>query len=363
LDSIVQDAQSKIIELSREIAIKQAELEQENLKFTISQIITLEDMLIKEFLSFTQLSFEVAKYKKDYELSIYNASLTALSSKIEIYKAYTISYETKLKGELSKLDVFKAEIEGERLSFEANAQKINIYTAAIDGIKASVDIYKTEISAISERLQAETAKVTAYSAEIQAYSTLVQAKTSEYSAYSEQIKGELAKVEIYNSQVNAYAARVSAYSAKADVLIKNASFEESIEDLKIKKYVADSDAYIKSIQSDQAAYSNALDLYKGQVEVYNAKIGYNTSVAGIKFKNIESTLAINKAKADIAIQNATLSLQALSQAHQSAIAGKSAAGSIHQAIGSSALNAINVSAGVSGTASIGISEDHRYEGV
>lgn len=363
LDNMIQDAQSKIIELSREIAIKQAELEQENVKNTINQILTLEEILIKEYLSFTQLSFDIAKYKKDYELSLYNASVALFSSKLEAYKAYTVSYEAVVKTELSKLDVYKAEIEGSKLSFEINSQKIAIFNTHVDAIKASVDLYRAEIAGVSEKLQAEATKINVYSTDIQAYSSLVQAKSQEYSAYAEQIKGEMSKVDLYNSQVGAYAARVNAYSSESDVLIKKASLEESIEDLKIKKYIADSEMYIKRIQADQAAYSSAVDVYKGEAELYGAKSAFNTSVAGVALKNIENTITQNKAIADVAIQNATLSLQAIAQSHQAAIAGKSAAGSIHQAIGASALSAINVSAGTSGSVSISASEDHNYDGI
>jgi hypothetical protein len=72
LDMLAQANQSKQADLSREIAIKQAELEQENLKFSIQQSIALEQMMINQYNSALTRAFEAQKFIQQAAVEIFN---------------------------------------------------------------------------------------------------------------------------------------------------------------------------------------------------------------------------------------------------------------------------------------------------
>ncbi len=360
LDQIIQETQSKIIDLSREIMIKQAELEQENVKTSIQQAISLEDILIKENQQIVQRAFEVAKYIQDIAIEIFKIQVSLFSSEVEAYKAFATAYEARLRAELAKIEIFKAQIEAEKLKADINEQNIRIYLARIEGVKQNVEIYKALIATISERLKGEELKLQVYKTDVEAYSELVKSKAAEFGMYSDQVKAELAKVEIFDSKVKAFTSRIQAYAASSDVRIKKAEMESDIEGLKIKKYEADIDAFIKQVQADQLVHQTAVDIYKGQTEIYLGDIAANRSVADLALKQAENTIAQNKYKADIGIQNAQITLESIKSAYLALLQAQSNAGSIFQAIGTSALGAINVSAGVQGQASLSGSESHSY---
>ena len=360
LNQIVQETQSKMMELSREIMIKQAELEQENIKTSIQQTIALEDILIRNNNNVNQRAFEVAKYIQDTLVELFKVSVSKYNSEVAAYQAFTVAYKTKVEVELNKLDIYKAKIEAEKLKGDINEQSIKIYLAQIEGVKSNVEIYKVLISTISEKLKAEELKLETFKTDIQAYSALVGAKASEYSIYSEQIKGELAKTEVYDSSVKAFASKIQSYAATSDVTIKSAELQNKTNELNIKKYEADIDSFIKQAQADQLTYQAAVDLYKGESSLYLADVSVNRALAELELKQADNTIQQNKYKGDISINNAQISLAALQAAYQSRLEGKKAAGSIYQAIGSSALSAINVSAQVQGSASIQGSESHNY---
>lgn len=360
LAQIVQDAQAKLIDLGRDIAIKQAELEQENIKNSIQQVITLEDLLIKNHQQTVQRAFEVAKYMQDIQIELFKAQVTQYNSEVEAYKAFTIAYQSKVQAELSKIEIFKAQIDAEKLRNEINDQNIRIYLAQLEGVKSNVEIYKSLIAGVSEKLRAEGLKLEVYKADIEAYSEQVRARASEYQIYSEQIKGELAKVEVFDSKVKAYASKVQAYSALSDVKLKRADMELNVSQLNLKKYEADLEAYIKQVQADQLTYQAAIDIYKGETQLYLADAQVNSSVSELELKKIENIITQNKYEADIAIQNAQITLESIKAAYQSVIEAQKAAASTFQAIGSSALSAINVSAQIQGQANQSISEIHDY---
>lgn len=360
LEGIVQETQSKLIELSREVMIKQAELEQENVKTSIQQTIALEDILIREHNNVSQRAFEVAKYIQDIAVEIFKLSVTRFSSEVEAYKAFASAYSARVQAELSKIEVFKAQIEAEKLKGDINEQNVRLYLAQIEGVKSNVEVFKALISSVSEKLKAEALKIEIYKSDVEAYSIGVKAKADEYSIYSEQIKGELSKVEVFDSQVKAFTSRIQAYAAQSEVDTKRAETEVSISGLNIKKYEAAIEAYIKQVQADQLMYQSAVDIYKGEAQLYLSEIGLSRAVAELELQNSQNVITQNKYKADIGIQNAQITLESIKGAYTSMISARQSAGSIYQSIASSALSAINVSASLSGSASIGASESHDY---
>jgi hypothetical protein len=360
LDGIIQETQAKIIELNREILIKQADLEQTNLQNSIQQTISLEGVLISQYNETVKRAFEVAKYTQDVAIEIFKLAVNKYNSELEAYKAFATAYSARVQAELSKVEIFKAQIDAERLKGDINEQNIKIYVASLEGIKSNVEIYKTLIGAVSEKLKAEALKVEVYKSEVEAYSEGVKAKATEYGAYSEQIKGELAKVEIFDSKVKAFTGRMQAYAAESDVKIKKAEIDSSLNELKIKQFSALVDAFIKQVQADQLIYQSAVDIYRGETQMYLADVGASNAAAELSLKEADNIILQNKYAADVGINSAQVSLEGLKAAYLAMLEGRKAAGSIFAQIGSSALSAINVSASLSGQAQIQASESHNY---
>lgn len=360
LDNIVMESQAKLIELSREIAIKQAELEQANIKENISQSLALEELLLKTYIDAAQRALDVAKYKQDVAIELFKASTSVYQLEVEAYKAFSASYEARVKAELNKLEVYKTSLDAERLKSEVNDQRVKLYLATIDGIKANVDLYRADIQGVSEKLKAEAIKLDVYSSEIKNYSTLVESKVQEFNMYSSKVNTEKVKSDIYSNQVQAYATRVQAYASQTELDIKKADIGIQAQELSIKKYEADTDFYIKKLQAKQLTYQGAIDLYKGQAEIYRSKIDYQVAKAGVNSKKIELDIANHKSKADVAIQNANLKLQALLAGANSTIEGRKAAGSIHQALAQASLSAVNISMGASASVSNTLQEQHDF---
>jgi hypothetical protein len=360
LEAVIQDTQSKLIELSREVMIKQAELEQENLKTSIQQTIALEDILIREHNNVVQRAFEVAKYMQDIAIELFKVQVSRFTMEVEAYKAFSQAYSARVQAELSKIEIFKAQIEGEKLKGDINEQNVRLYLARIEGVKSNVEIYKTLVSVVSEKLRAEAIKVEAYKVDVDAYSATIRAKADEFGMYSEQIKGELAKTDIFESQVKAFTSRVQAYAAQSDVQNNRAKVEVDIQELNIKKYEASLEAFIKQVQADQQIYQSAVDIYRGEAAIYSANIGLATAQANIDVKNSENIILQNRYRADIGLQNAQITLESIKNAYNAMITARQSAGSIYQSIASSALSSINVSASLGGSVSMSASESHNY---
>jgi hypothetical protein len=97
----------KLSGLSREIAIKQAELEQSNVKDAITQGLALEGQLMDQALQLDRLSFDAAKAAADHSIAAHNAALERFKALLDGYRTYAMAYETVIKAEMNKENASK----------------------------------------------------------------------------------------------------------------------------------------------------------------------------------------------------------------------------------------------------------------
>lgn len=362
LDRVIFETQGKVIELSREIMVKQADLEQENIKHSIQQTIALEDILIREHSNVQNRALDVAKYTQNIALEIYKAAVSKYQMELELYKVESEVFQTLIEAEISKVTIFKAEIDAQLALGTINEQNVKVYTAQIDAIDSVVSMYKTEVEAVSTKLQGESIKIDAFKSEIDAYSSEIQANTEIYKGYSAQIEGEKTKSDIYESQVKGFATRVQSYATEQGALNDISSNEIALEELRLKSYLGNLEGYVKAIQSDQLNFQSQIDVYKGAASMYNAKTDYNTASANIALKDFELQLQQTQYSSSKALEAIKFNSQAVLSSNQNTIEGMKAAGNIQSQIASSSLNAISVSSSVSQSLSNSLSEGYSLSG-
>lgn len=346
LDALAQETQNKTADLSREIMIKQAELEQSNMQFAIQQTIALEQLLINEHQQIQQRSFEAAKYAQDIAVQIFNAEVSKMGLALEAYKSYATAYEAQVRAALSEIEIFKSEIQAQGLISEINKDQVVLYTSQLEAIRTSVDIYKTEVDAVSSQLQAESLKIENFKGLIQAYSAQVDAKKTEYIGYSEAVKGELAKTEIYDSQVKAFIGRIDAYGKSVDAQSKIVDTDVEVEKLRLNTYLGKLEAIIKQIQAETAAYSTQVDVYRGQAQMYSAEITSNTAKSELALKGIDSKIQLAKLKADVAIKNAEINIQNMFNNNQLALQAATSGADVAKGLAQASLAALSIGASI-----------------
>lgn len=363
LDFSTQESQNKIADLSREIMIKQAEMEQQNIQFAIQQTIALETALISEHQQIQARSFEAAKYVQELAIQIYNANIAKVTIELEAYKAYATAYEAQVRAALSTIEIFKSEIQAQALISEINQNEVKLYLAQIEGVQSSVDIYKTEVDAITAQISAENLKIQNYKGLVEAFSAEVEAKKAEYQGYSEAIKGELGKVDIFDSQVKAFVGRVDAYGKSVDAQAKVVESDIGVEDLRLKSYLGKLDAVIKQVQAESSVYGAQVDIYRGQAAMYQAEVGANISLNELEIKEAETKVRLAAAQADVSLKNAEINLKNAESVDALRLEAIKSGGDISKGLAQASLSALNIGASVSssGQSSDSYNENHNYQ--
>lgn len=206
LSVLQKEYMDKLLDRSREISIKQAELEQTNIfksmEIGINLIATLFEQLYKYEELYLRCQEDYAKFSNEYiELQI-----KAHNDMVETYKAEVQIYEILLKAQMAKVELYKAQIEGAIAVITLNEAETKMYMAEIEA----------EVKRYTGILEGNKIRADVFSAKCQGAMAKAKIEEIKIQAYAEQVKGYIAKYEAYAARVKGYEANMLAEKAKME---------------------------------------------------------------------------------------------------------------------------------------------------
>ena len=292
---------------SVEIAVKQAELEQQNIQFAITTSNQLRTAVLQSAIAYHQSlvalngqAVDTAKTVVNNIIETYNMSLKVYSAKVEAYKAEAAVYEAHLRAIATKVDIYRAQISALQALVQVDATRIDAYKSSIDALQAIAGIYQSQIQALVAQTSIEKIKIEAFGAEVEAYRAEAQAKAAEWQGYSAAVNGEEAKAKVYAASMDGFRALVDSkraqmegYKVSADVQIARLGAER----LKIEGFAAKVQAHAAMAQAKRGewdGYSAAVSGEAAKIQGYTAQVGaFAQTVAGWKAQVDANAVKIN----------------------------------------------------------------------
>lgn len=352
VDQIRQDLALKKLSLNREMTIKFAEWQIENIRFGVQQAIASENVLVNIFLNSAQRMFEAAKFQIESQINIYNAQVALYNARMNGYQIEAAVFDTLLKAELSKIEVFKAEIEAEVARGQLNEQKVRTYTAQVQALQTEVGIYETRMRGAQVQSDVIRNRIEAYRADVQAYGERIQADKIQFDAYESQVKGEVAKAGIIDAEARAYAALIQGKAAAAEVDIKRAELVIQNNRSMIEAYIADLDAEKVRIQSQSAVAQLGAQAYVADTQRFAAQAQAETTKAQVQVSAKEAELRTNVSYYQAQVQAYIGNMEQLIRRAGLAIDALKAAGQLSSTLAAGAMAGVHVGATLSGAGSI-----------
>lgn len=361
LKEIAIETQDKIVTLGRDIAIKQADLEQANLTHAISETVRLEGVLLDHWNKKIQRQFEAAQYIQETAIALMNADITLYNTKIAAYNIQVQAFNTLMQAEIAKIEAFKAEIEAQSLINQINRTNVDIYTQQLAAIKVQSDIYISEIDAIRTQLEGEKIKIDVYLGELQGYVTQLEAKKVEYDLYKTQLDGEIAKTKLYDSQINAFATRVNAYASQVDAEAKTSDVLIAHEDMRLRSYTNALDAYKARIDAEGTRITTESQVFNSQVQSFSALTdAYSAEFRG-SLDQFNAAVIENETKAKLELATAEANITKIIETNKLLVETIKAGAMVSSEIASASLSAISLQAGMSASGSEATYHNYNYE--
>lgn len=347
----LQDARreyhDKLSGLSRDIAIKQAELEQANLQQATQLALQLESTLLEDAYKLEVLAIDAAKAAADNAIAAHNAAIEHFKALLAGYQAYASAYETVIRAELNKVEVFKALLSAEQTKADINKSLVERYKAEIDGSMAAVQIYQARIGAAKTLVELEGTRIQAGAEQVKAFVATVNAETAKADMYKASIGAEATKVEAFATLGRAYAAKVGGQAEKARVEIAKLQAKVQAKSLEWDGWKARLSAATAEVEAAARKSSIMVDGYRAGVSAAEAQAGAymrrweadikqyeagtNITFQAAKINN-DAALHTNDARMEAAKVGLTTSSQRLASAWSMVSASAQISGSVTQSI-------------------------------
>lgn len=260
--------------LSREVAIKRADLYVENRRFTIEQVRELEQLMLNQHMAAMERVLRAAQVSAQYVMEVFRARVEKAKLKLEAIQTSAQAFRDAVAAEAQKVELYRAQLQAELSKLQIDQSRVDLYRAKLAGVETMANIYRAQVQAAEAAINAERSKVETYKAEVDGFMATVKAKESEFSGYEARIRGETSKVQLFSEQVRAHAAAVDAKRAEAD-----------IKNLEVKAYAESANIAIRKFELElrAAAEKNGmlLNADEAKLRAFNAMIdGLKAQIAG-----------------------------------------------------------------------------------
>ena len=261
-----KEYENRRIDRSREIAIKQAELEQTNLFKSLELASGLMAHIIGLEIEYEKLVLQAQEFTAKYANEYIDMQIKAYMAQVDAYKARAQVYETLIRAEIAKVDLYKAQIEGQKLIGEINQQTVQIYSEKMKAIAVMIDAYKSEIQAMTAELEMEKTKI--------------EANKLQFDAWAKKADVAIAK---YNGEVEMYKAASTVNISKAELMSKQAEAEARINlaytEIKVKSLEANNREMDLKAQITMGALKGVADAYSSMAAGLMAALSARASMS------------------------------------------------------------------------------------
>lgn len=354
--SAVQEAVDKSSSVSREVMIKQAELEQENRHFAVTAGVQLEGQLLTYSNQVAQRAFEVANATLRASIDLYQATVSAYGAKVQAFATKAQVWRQRIEVELSKLEIYKTELEGQKLIGDLNVQQVEVYKARLQGVLANVDVYKAQVEAANVKSAINRSLIESFVAQIQAYGELVKAKATEYEGYATQVKAEVSKADVFKVQADAYKSQVDGYSALTTAKVAEQSAQVKVkQEIPLGIFQARIGAFEKLVSAEAARLTSLNSTYETDGRVFASKTQAEGAKVQAQADVYRSEVQYVIGEANAQIEAAKANVAKMTSAIQLLMESIKAGGQVSAQLAASALSAINLSGSISSNDSASIS--------
>ncbi|MBF0567594.1 MAG: hypothetical protein HQK95_01885 [Nitrospirae bacterium] len=342
----VKDASS----MTRDIAIKRAELYVENRKYSLDKAISLEGLLIHFHNSLKERSLNASKAVLDAGIKLYNLQVERYKTRLGAYKTAADVHEAEIRAASTQMQIYKTELDG-MLSEEQHRRQaaVDTYKEQISAVNAMIAVYKTEMEAAKVYGDFEQARLSTFKTSVEAYHTLVQSKTAEFNMYEAAIRGEMEKVKVYEADVRAYQVKSEGLKTKASVDSVNIENQSKEAKLKLDAYSAKLNGFKATLQMSESQTKNVLDKYRSDITAYGQEASAMTKAYDLFIQTGRLNSQSNIESTNQSVKQAELELKRLSEQAKLRIEASKSAADVYKNLASGALSSVNALATVSTT--------------
>lgn len=345
---VVQEAQNKNSSFSRDVAIKQADLEQSNRRFAVEQSWQVESGLLTYANQVAQRAFDLARFTLQTGIDVFRARVERFNAQVQAYRTEAEVYRARIEAEISIIEIYKAQLDGQRLVGEINMQQVEIYKSRIQAVNSMIELYNSKVNAANTKASINKTLIEGFGVRVQAYDSIVKAKASEYDAYATNVKAEISKSEVYKVQAEAYTGEVEGYAALVEARVKEIDANIRVnQEVPLELYKQRALVFGEVVRAESARVSALADLYRTDGSVYQSMASAEAARVGAQADGYRSESQLLLGRANVILDSAKANVQKVMTSIEMLTESIKAGAQVASQLAAASLSSVNLSGSIS----------------
>lgn len=259
---------NRSLDRSREIAVKQADLEQSGMLKCLELGMGFEQIIMTSANEFARRRLEAAKANGDILVAVFRERVNLFNAELAAFTADVTAWKTEIEAEMTRVEAFKAQMTGVQIQAGVDETRVKVYQAQVAGVEALVNFYNSDVKVVAMQYEAEAQKINMFKSQVDAYSANVDALIKQY----------VAAVEVFKNQVSAYATKngVLTTNVESATRMAIAQYDSAIKLLDTQARRSEADATIR-MEGLRAAAQAASNLAAGALSGIHTQATQNYS--------------------------------------------------------------------------------------
>ena len=344
---------------SLDIAIRQAEMEQQNVQFALTQSANLRQLVLGAAQQWAgtlvQLNGQALQFASGVmqaTIELYGMKIKIVQARIEVYRTEAQVYEYRLKAALSAYDAYRAHIDAIKAGVEVDAARVQAFVAKMNSYAAIANVYRARLDGVTAKASIEKIKADLFGAQVQGYAAQVQGYSAAWAGYRARVEGKSAEWQAYGHKVQAFSAQVDAQRSEIQARLAEIEATAKTNAAVASAYSSRVDGYEALVRGKSAAVQAEVMSFDSTIKAYSAGVHAQEAKARVDLANTEgkSRVAISSYEAESRTFLAAAQMEYKRMTDVAAVA--TAGAKVHGDMASSALAGMNALASASETRSL-----------
>lgn len=339
--------------VTKELLVKRAEQEVENMKYYTAQAIAYEQVFTALYNAIMDRRLRAAEATLNFLYRGFEAQVAFYEAKLAKVRLAAEVFEAKIRAELLKLEEDKFRLETNKLLVEQDLGQVQLYVAQVEAAKKTIELYESKVRAVATQIEGDRSKVAIFAEEVRAKGIEVDAWAKQWEGYRARIDGERAKVDIFRAENEAYVADVQAYRGKVEAELARVEADSRRADTELKKMEADVRRYTAQIEARVKQIDAEVELAKLPYLAHTSQAEWWRSQAAAYEAQYKAEVEQAKATATIALEGARIEAEQIRAMNELGFKSLEGQKQIAANLAASAVQGIHSSVSLSDTVSRG----------
>lgn len=355
IDAIREESQIKKQGVSRDTAIRMAEVHVQNFRFAVEQAVACENTLFNIWNNIAARQFDAAKIQIDSQMAMYNAQVALFNARQSAYATEAQVFKIQVEADLAELKIMEMQLQAELARGQLNEQNVRIYSERVKAAHAVVEVFKARMQGAAIQADVQKTEIESFRVSVQAFAEVIGADKVRFDAYKAQLEGEMAKAGLLEVEARAYAAQVTGVSKRIDAEVAKVQSDISRQEAAIRRYVAEIERDKARAQSDLARIQAITAAYGAQIDKAKLELSIEETKGRLEIMTKEGDIRVQLANYETEIRRYIADMEQLVRKASVQVEALRAAGQLGSTLAAGAMAAVNLSAGMSASGSVSAS--------